>query len=94
LCISAVLVLWLILYHILQLTDTDVALGDAFTTSVGIVATFMLARKILEHWLFWIVADSVSLFLYLSKEMYPTALLFAVFLVAAVIGYFKWKKKY
>ena len=91
-CIAASLAVWLILYQILQLTDTDVASGDAFTTAIGAVATWMLARKILEHWLFWIVADSVSLMLYLHKEMYATAVLFLIYFIAAIVGYIKWKK--
>ena len=92
LCILTGLVLWFILYYILNLTNSDVALGDAFTTAFGIVATWMLARKIIEHWLFWIVIDSVSLLLYMYKGLYATAGLFLVYTLAAILGYFSWKK--
>ncbi|MEA1872819.1 MAG: nicotinamide riboside transporter PnuC [Bacteroidota bacterium] len=87
------LVLFVGIYLILKyLTDSSVPLGDAFTTALSFVATWMLARKILENWLFWIVADIVSVGLYIYKGLYPTAALFAFLTVMAVFGYFTWKK--
>lgn len=89
------LVLWLGLFFVLSgLTDSDVPFGDSFTTAGGIVATWMLARKIIEHWLLWIVIDAVSLGLYFFKELYPTTLLFGVYTLMAMIGYFTWRKEF
>lgn len=65
--------------------------ADSFTTWGAVVATFMVARKILENWLYWFVIDAVSVFLYLSRELYFTAALFVVYLVMIVIGYRKWR---
>ena len=65
--------------------------ADSFTTWGAVIATFMVARKILENWLYWFVIDAVSVFLYLSRELYFTAALFAVYLVMIVIGYRKWR---
>ena len=74
------------------LTDSTIPFWDALTTSGGIIATWMLARKILENWVIWIFIDSVSIMLYLWKGLYPTTLLFTVYVVMAVIGYREWKK--
>lgn len=81
--------IWLVLVNY---TDSPVPLGDAFTTALSIVATWMLARKIIEHWILWIIADIVSMGLYIYKGLYPTVLLFAVYTVMAVIGYREWRK--
>jgi len=75
-----------------QFTDSDVPWGDAFTTAASIIATWMLARKILEHWLLWIVIDAVAAGLYLYKAMYPTTLLYFIYAGIAIVGYFQWKK--
>lgn len=74
------------------LTDSTIPFWDALTTSGGIIATWMLARKILENWVVWIFIDSVSILLYIWKGLYPTTLLFTVYVVMAVIGYREWKK--
>jgi len=65
---------------------------DAFTTAGSIVATWMLARKMLENWVFWIVIDFVALGTYIYKELYATAALFLVYTVMAIIGYNIWKR--
>ena len=65
---------------------------DAFTTAGSIVATWMLARKILEHWLIWIVVDLVSMGMYIYKGLYLTSFLFIVYTVMAVVGFLEWKK--
>jgi nicotinamide mononucleotide transporter len=74
-------------------TDSDIPYWDAFTTATSIIATLMLARKIIEQWLLWIVADFVSVILYLHKDLYYTVVLMAFYTVLAVIGYFEWRKK-
>jgi nicotinamide mononucleotide transporter len=84
--------LWIFIAVLLiHFTDSDVPWGDAFTTAGSIVATWMLARKILEHWIIWIIVDAVSAGLYLFKDMYPTVILYFIFTVIAVIGFYKWK---
>lgn len=86
--------LWILIYFVLvYFTDSPVPFGDSFTTAFSIVATFMLARKIIEHWLIWIVVDIVSLILYLYKGLYPTSLLFVIYTLAAVWGYIEWRKE-
>ncbi|MBN2349810.1 MAG: nicotinamide mononucleotide transporter [Bacteroidales bacterium] len=75
-------------------TDSELPYWDAFTTAASITATWMLARKILEHWLIWIVVDAVSAGLYVYKGLFPTVLLFLVYTIMAIIGYIQWKKEW
>jgi nicotinamide mononucleotide transporter len=77
-----------------RFTDSPIPWWDAFTTAVSFTATWMLARKILEHWILWIIVDAVSMGLYLYRGLYPTLILFAIYTTMAVIGYLQWKKSY
>lgn len=67
---------------------------DAFTTWGSVVTTWMVARKILENWLYWIVIDSVSMFLYVDRGLYLTALLFFAYVIIVIFGYFNWKAEW
>ena len=84
---------FIVLYLVLSgWTDSPVPVMDAMTTSLSIVATWMLARKILENWLIWIVANLASIGLYVFKSLWPTVVLFSVYEALAVYGYVQWKK--
>ena len=72
-------------------TNSDVPWLDSFTTSVSIIAMWLLARKYLEQWLIWIVVDIVSVGLYLYKELYYTSALYLFYAIIAIFGYLKWK---
>jgi nicotinamide mononucleotide transporter len=73
-------------------TDSPVPLGDALTTALSIVATWMLAHKIIEQWWVWLFVNIFSAILYTWRGLYPTAFLFCCYAVASVIGYYSWKK--
>lgn len=89
----AFLVFWVALYFILKhLTDSEIPQWDSLTTAGAIIATWMLARKILENWLVWIVVDALSIALYIWKELYATSVLFVLYTLLAVVGYLQWKK--
>ena len=66
---------------------------DAFTTFGAIITTYMVAKKIIENWIYWFVIDSISIYLFISRELYLTALLFFVYLIIIIFGYISWKKK-
>jgi len=83
----------IIAFILINFTDSEIPYWDAFTTAGSFVATWMLARKIIEHWLIWIIVDTVSLGLYIYKGLYATVILFAVYTLLAVIGYIEWKKE-
>ena len=87
------LLLWVGITLILtNFTDSTVPLTDAFTTSLRIVGMYMLARKYVEQWCVWLVVDIVSSTLYVYKELYFTAALYAVYAIIAIFGYRKWKQ--
>ena len=67
---------------------------DAFTTWGAIVTTYMVANKVLENWIYWFVIDSISIYLFISRGLYFTALLFFLYLFMIVIGYRSWKRSY
>ena len=75
-------------------TTAALPYADAFTTWYAVVTTYMVTRKILENWGYWFVIDSVSVYLYYSRGLYLTALLFVAYLIIIVFGYVKWKKEY
>ena len=79
-------------YILVYYTDSPLPYWDALTTSLSIVATWMLARKILEQWLLWVFIDLVSMILYIYKGLYPTSILFLIYSILAIIGYKQWKK--
>lgn len=83
---------FIILFILLRFTDSTVPYMDSLTTALSIMATWMLARKYIEHWLVWIFVDFVSAGLYIYKELWPTVVLFVVYTVMAVLGYLEWKK--
>lgn len=89
--ISLVLFL-LIAFILISSTDSTVPWLDSFTTALSIVAMWMLARKYVEQWLVWIVVDAVSAGLYIYKELYFTAGLYALYTVIAYFGYVEWKR--
>lgn len=91
---STIVLFILIAYILVNYTDSEVPYWDSFTTAASFVATWMLARKLIEHWIVWIVVDAVSLGLYVYKGLYPTVILFAVYTILAVLGYIEWKKEY
>jgi nicotinamide mononucleotide transporter len=81
------------MYFILsRLTDSPVPGWDSFLTSLSIIATWMLARKIYEHWYLWIVINIVSAFLYFTRGLFPTVILYSVYATMSFIGLRAWKK--
>lgn len=66
---------------------------DSFITWGSLLATWMVARKVLENWLYWFVIDSLSLGVFLNRGLYLTAALFALYLVLIVIGYRTWRSR-
>ena len=81
-----------IAWILIRFTDSPVPFGDSFTTALSIVAMWMLANKYIEQWGLWIVVNVVSCALYAWKGLYPTALLYVVYSIVPVFGYFKWKQ--
>jgi len=79
-------------YVLKHFTDSPIPFYDALGTSLSIVATWMLARKILEHWMLWIFINFFSATLYFYRELYPTTVLFVVYGIMSIVGWYKWRK--
>jgi len=65
---------------------------DAFSTIFSLVATFMVTKKVLENWIYWIIIDAVCIYLFASRGLYLTSLLFLIYTSIAIIGYIQWRK--
>lgn len=74
-------------------TDAAWPYLDSATTIAAVITTFMVAYKILENWLYWIVIDAVSVGIYIEREIYLYAGLFLLYTVIAVFGYVEWRKR-
>ena len=81
-----------ITWILVDYTDSTVPIADSFTTALSIVGMWMLARKYVEQWWVWCIVDAASTALYVYKELYFTAALYAVYAIIAIFGYRKWKK--
>ena len=73
-------------------TQAHFAYIDSFILIFSVIATWMLANKILENWLYWIVIDSAAVFLYFKSEYYATVVLFIIYVILAFWGYYSWRK--
>ena len=92
LCIATGLI-YIIYYFILsRFTDSTIPKADSVVGALSIVGTWMLARKLIENWIVWIVADGLCVGLYFYKGLYPTAILFIIYTLMAAVGYWEWKK--
>lgn len=86
-------VAWYIIYLILvHFTNSTVPITDSFINALSFIGLWALARKYVEQWFVWIVVDVFSSVLYAFKGIPFKASLYALYVVIAVMGYFKWKK--
>ena len=74
--------------------NADYPYLDAFTTLFAVTTTFLVARKVLENWLYWIVIDVVAIYLNYVKGLELTAALFALYVVLATVGLWQWLREY
>ncbi|QNK62686.1 nicotinamide mononucleotide transporter [Pedobacter sp. PAMC26386] len=65
---------------------------DSFCTACSLVAQIFLARKVLQNWLIWIFVDIIYVGVYISKDLYATAIMYALYVYIAWVGYQGWKK--
>ncbi len=65
---------------------------DALTSVFSLIATFMLTRKVLSNWLYWIAIDTLNVYLYWNRDLGITAGLYALYAILALWGYIQWRK--
>ncbi|WP_413174916.1 nicotinamide riboside transporter PnuC [Anabaena azotica] len=75
-------------------TNAALPYPDASITILSLIAQWLMAKKILESWIIWIMVDAIALGVYTVKHLYPTTGLYTVFLVLAALGYKEWQKAY
>jgi nicotinamide mononucleotide transporter len=81
-------------YVIANYTSASFPYLDTFTTIFAVFATYLVTQKVLENWLYWVVIDAISIYLYIEKGLIPTTVLFIIYVVIATYGYFKWQTIY
>ncbi|HEY7405954.1 MAG TPA: nicotinamide riboside transporter PnuC [Candidatus Angelobacter sp.] len=81
-----------ILYLILRLTPSTVPFADGLTTALFLTAQFMMSRKLVENWWFWIIGDVLVIGLYVYKHLYLTSALYLVFLAMSIAGLVEWRR--
>ena len=94
LVILLILILTVISGFSLQKTDAVYPYLDSFTTWASVITTFMVTQKILSNWIFWIIINSVAIFLNFDRELYLTVILLMTYQVMSVYGYYQWQKSY
>ncbi len=88
--VAWIALVWLLVAH----TDARAPHVDAAQTVLSLVATWLMAKKVLESWLLWIAVDVLSIGMYLSRDLHLTAGLYAVFLVLATLGWMAWSRSW
>ena len=73
-------------------TDAALPFLDALVTWGAVVATYMVAKKLLENWIYWLVIDTTSIYLFISRDLWLTALLFMIYIIIIYFGYQSWSK--
>jgi nicotinamide mononucleotide transporter len=67
-------------------------LADGLTTALFLTAQYMMSRKLIENWWFWIVGDVLVIGLYIYKHLYLTSGLYVVFLAMSIAGLMEWQR--
>jgi nicotinamide mononucleotide transporter len=91
--ILSVIVQSIIYYYLLHYFKSDQILFDSILTACSFSCTFMMTKKWIENWLFWIVIDGAYAILYIIKDMPTYAVLYGFFSIMVIYGYYKWKKQ-
>ena len=81
-------------FYFATYTGSKMPIVDSFTTVFSLFATYMVVKKILGNWLYWIVIDAASMYLYFEKGYYPTLVLFVFYTIMAAWGFKTWYEEY
>ena len=93
LIITGAIITFLMGFYFATYTSAKMPIVDSFTTVFSVITTYMVTKKVLENWLYWIVIDVVSIYLYYNRELHLTSLLFLAYTIIAIFGYFMWLHK-
>jgi nicotinamide mononucleotide transporter len=90
--IGGTLAVALALGTVLSRTNAAFPYLDSFTSVAAVVTTYMVAKKVLENWIYWLVIDGLTLYIYWQRALYLYAALFVVYLVLVVVGFYRWRR--
>jgi len=93
-CITIVSLSLILGWAMQEWTDAALPFFDAATTVCALLATWMVTQRLLENWLYWIAINTVSIGLYLSRDLSLTAALFAGYVILAIVGYRTWRRQW
>lgn len=88
--ISGTIAMFIMGFYLTIYTNAKIPIIDSFTTVFSVIATFMVTKKILGNWLYWIIINITSIYMYYDRELILTALLFIIYTIIALFGYIKW----
>jgi nicotinamide mononucleotide transporter len=88
----AVIVFTFILGSLLQYTSASFPYLDSFCAACSVVAQILMARKVVENWLIWVFVDIIYVGVYLFKDLHLTAVMYAIYVAIAIMGYVDWKR--
>jgi nicotinamide mononucleotide transporter len=88
---TATLLFIALVYHFFDKFTDLTAYVDAFTTALFFVGMWLMAKRKIENWIVWIIADIISVPLYFYKGLTVSSLQFIVFTIIAILGYKEWK---
>ena len=77
-------------FYFFTYTESAMPIIDSITTTFSIIATYMVVKKVLGNWLYWIVIDLLSVYMYFHRDLHLTSLLFVAYATIAVFGYMSW----
>lgn len=77
---------------LVRFTDAAFPYIDSLTTFSGVWATYLVARKVLENWWYWLLIDLASIILYWQRDLELTALLFVVYVLLIPVGLLQWRR--
>ncbi|MCX7552504.1 nicotinamide riboside transporter PnuC [Marinicella sp. S1101] len=83
-----------ILGYSMQKLGASIPYLDAFTTCFAVLATIMVAHKVLQNWHYWLVINVTSVYIFTQKELFLTAAMFVLYVILTIIGYIKWSHEY
>jgi nicotinamide mononucleotide transporter len=92
--VIAIVIFTVFLGSVLKYTPASYPYIDSFCTACSLVAQVFLARKVLENWLIWIFVDIVYVGVYIFKNLDLTAIMYGIYVILALWGYFDWRKEY
>ena len=89
--ITSLLSIYLV-YNFYDKWDSWTAYVDTITTAIFFIAMYLMARRKVESWIFWIIGDLITIPLYFYKGLTISSIQYLIFLILAILGYISWKK--